>query len=287
MLQAPSMDISGNSGCSVRLIKKGYQLAVEKSCSQASYIPRLKAQIEKQNTFRAFTSSVAISIPELYWESESINHYCAVMEFLPYLDFIDFFGTCSVPALFKSIDTIEAFIDENTRSSTSKINLAALAKLYEIEQKVTTDKDKIQIIQHSARQLRNILLNKDIFLPNGECHGDFTLSNMVFTTSGENIGLFDFLDSYIDSPAIDLVKLRQDTQLGWSFIKTRKPSSRIRIHQGLNQMDLFAERKLSELDVSKEDYNVLQAVNILRILPYANDALTLSFIQRSLNILEA
>ena len=49
----------------------------------------------------------------------------------------------------------------------------------------------------------------DMLIPVGTCHGDLTFSNILF--NGNNYYLIDFLDSFIESPLLDIVKLRQDT----------------------------------------------------------------------------
>ncbi|NWN92708.1 phosphotransferase [Marinobacter adhaerens] len=286
MPQTPSIDISGNSGCSVRLVRQSQRIAVEKSSQQPSYIPRLKTQIKKQQAFNNRIDDSRICIPKLYEEIEDGAYYSALMEFLPYLNFIDFLSSCSAPALFQSIEIINNFICQNTGKASITINRPALAKLDEIEHKVTDSQPKTQIFQCSSMKLKRYFEHKEITLRAGPCHGDFTLSNLVFSATGDCVGLFDFLDSYIDSPVIDLLKLRQDSQLHWSFLKARKTSSHIRIYQGLKKLDLFAQRKLSKLGVSEDAYRALQAVNLLRILPYANEPETLNFIQSSLKNME-
>ncbi len=286
MLHQPSIEISGNSGCTVRLLTHDQRIMVEKECALPSYIPRLQAQIRKQNDFRHALTNPAIIVPELYDEADNPGLYSARMEFLPYLNFIDFLGVCSVPALMQSIKAIEGFIDHNLRTEYQTVNTSALLKLDEISRNVSGEPHKQEIDQLFGNKLRDRLTKKEINIPNGWCHGDFTLSNIVFSANGNCIGLFDFLDSYIDSPIMDLVKLRQDTHLHWSLTKSKKPFSHLRVCQGLRQLDLFTKSKLSALGISGKEYNILQSVNVLRILPYANDTTTLNFIQTSLKTLE-
>src|SRR5690554_1915179 len=99
MAHQPSIEISGNSGCTVRLVTHNQRVMVEKECGLPSYIPRLRTQIHKQNNFRRTVSNPSIIVPELYNEADNPDFYSARMEFLPYLNFIDFLGACSVPAL--------------------------------------------------------------------------------------------------------------------------------------------------------------------------------------------
>ena len=57
--------------------------------------------------------------------------------------------------------------------------------------------------------LNNNIPNLNIY--KNVCHGDLTLSNLIFKNN--EIYCIDFLDSFIDSPIIDLVKLKQDSSL--------------------------------------------------------------------------
>jgi len=52
-------------------------------------------------------------------------------------------------------------------------------------------------------------------IPIGKCHGDLTLSNILY--NGKFI-IIDFLDSFIETPIMDIVKIKQDTKYGWSFM---------------------------------------------------------------------
>ena len=64
-------------------------------------------------------------------------------------------------------------------------------------------------------------LSRAISIPIGFCHGDLTFSNIMFALDDNQVGLIDFLDSFIETPLIDLVKLRQDTHFHWTI--TRYP----------------------------------------------------------------
>lgn len=162
MLHQPSIEISGNSGCTVRLLTHDQRIMVEKECALPSYIPRLQAQIRKQNDFRHALTNPAIIVPELYDEADNPGLYSARMEFLPYLNFIDFLGVCSVPALMQSIKAIEGFIDHNLRTDYQTVNTSALLKLDEISRNISGEPQKQEIDQHFGNKLRNRLTKKEI-----------------------------------------------------------------------------------------------------------------------------
>ena len=71
MPHQPSIEISGNSGCTVRLLTHDQRIMVEKECALPSYIPRLQAQIRKQDNFRHALTNPAIIVPELYDEADN------------------------------------------------------------------------------------------------------------------------------------------------------------------------------------------------------------------------
>ena len=54
-----------------------------------------------------------------------------------------------------------------------------------------------------------------ISIPVGDCHGDLTMSNIIFWV-GKYIS-YRFLPSFIETPLWDVVKLEQDLIMGWSY----------------------------------------------------------------------
>ena len=78
-------------------------------------------------------------------------------------------------------------------------------------------------------------LPREIILPIGICHGDLTLSNIL---CGQNQLIFiDWLDSFIDTPLIDIAKLRQDTRFYWSLLLYTQPYNKCRIISILEHLD--------------------------------------------------
>ena len=108
----------------------------------------------------------------------------------------------------------------------------------------------------------------------GNCHGDMTLSNMIFA---KDIYLIDFLDSYIESPTMDLVKLRQDTHLYWSLNMIDKNIDFTKVKLGLKYIDNWI---LDTYEI--EDYELLQIVNLIRIYPYTNDKKIISWLDENI-----
>ena len=51
-------------------------------------------------------------------------------------------------------------------------------------------------------------------IPLGPCHGDLTTSNVLFAHDSSAIALVDFLDSFLESPLVDLAKLARTPASG-------------------------------------------------------------------------
>jgi thiamine kinase-like enzyme len=113
----------------------------------------------------------------------------------------------------------------------------------------------------------------------GKCHGDMTLSNMIF--KDDDVYLIDFLDSYIESPTMDLIKLRQDTHLHWSFnMIDVKKSDLMKSKIALEYIDNWIT---DTYDMT--NYKILQIINLVRIFPYATDIKIKNFIHEKIKLI--
>ena len=136
-------------------------------------------------------------------------------------------------------------------------------------------KDKLKSIP-SGNNLLYLLENEfDIKIKVGLSHGDMTLSNMIFT---DEIYLIDFLDSYIESPTMDLVKLRQDTHLHWSLNMVNSVTDLSKIKLGLSYIDNWLVK-----NYPIEKYELLQIINLQRIYPYTDDTKIKNYLETNIN----
>ncbi len=122
----------------------------------------------------------------------------------------------------------------------------------------------------------------DYPLPLGLCHGDFTLSNTLYFAG--NIYMIDFLDSFLESPLLDIVKLRQDTRFYWSLLVDTEilPYQRNKIIQVLRYFDQQLVQAFIENPFYAAWYDYLEKLNLLRILPYLVDPREIKFIEACL-----
>ena len=97
-----------------------------------------------------------------------------------------------------------------------------------------------------------------------------TLSNMLFSKNNDLV-LIDFLDSFINSPLMDMVKLRQDTQLTWFYCLYSHKYDENRLNMVLSYIDNKCDIEFSENRYYKKYYLLFQYLNCFRIIPYLKD----------------
>ena len=120
-------------------------------------------------------------------------------------------------------------------------------------------------------------------LPIGLCHGDFTLSNMMYTSRGR-FATYDFLDCYIETPLADIAKLRQDTRHYWSFfIDNLELNNRARMM--LNYIDREIQKEFEKEDWMRYARH-MEILALLRIFPYATESKTEDYLSARLECLK-
>jgi tRNA A-37 threonylcarbamoyl transferase component Bud32 len=227
--------VRGNSGYNLKI--------VENRVIKSSLTPdlRLIKSAQKQNEF----SSAYFKTPKIFTITES----SFTMEYINGGSFVDFFNYASKRDLDGLINKFEGYFKERTIG----------------EGFVSTDiiKKKLKDIPESNEMIDYLDEIQAIKIKYGLCHGDLTFSNMIFA---EDIYLIDFLDSYMESPTIDVLKLRQDTHLHWGFNMVDTIRDPVKLKLGFKYID---EWIMDTFDI--DQYNLLQAINLFRIFPYTND----------------
>ena len=112
----------------------------------------------------------------------------------------------------------------------------------------------------------------NIIIPCGECHGDLTISNMLFANN--QIYLIDFLDSYIESPMQDIVKIRQDTNyylITLLYNYKDDEYNLLQIKNNLNYIDNIICLHFNNYFWYIKYYGIFQLINLIRIIPYLKD----------------
>lgn len=119
---------------------------------------------------------------------------------------------------------------------------------------------------------------EDMSIPIGHCHGDLTFSNILF--NGNNYFLIDFLDSFIESPIIDMVKLRQDSYYRWSALMYKEKFDVCRFQIVTNKIDKLLNEYFSQYSWYNQYYYYFQLMNLLRILQYAKEEKVILFLKQ-------
>lgn len=208
------IEIKGHSGCQIDVINENNNLYVYKSTSDAKYLNRLALQAEKQRTAGEI-SYPHIRVPQIYDIERNKDSVIVKMQYVYSKNFIEFFEQAGFEQIDYLIGAIEYFIEHEINQCKLQTVSASIFKnkFADIKQKCldnslfSNDEVILSIFERSEFFFNNL---KDIQIPVGLCHGDLTFSNILF--NGNNYYLIDFLDSFIETPLQDIVKIRQDTQ---------------------------------------------------------------------------
>ena len=201
----------GLSGCKLSISHDGR--FVTKTASNNDYNSRLVKQIEKQKIFKKMLIE-GVECPDIIEtgkDKDDLDYF--IMKYAKGKDYRDFLN-CSPPeeivfftnSIFRYIETMRLTESMHTEVEFSQ---ACIEKLESIKKNIPD----LLFFEF----LNNKILNMGkINIPTSFCHGDLTLSNILF--SNKKIYFLDFLDSYIESWIIDLVKLKQDLFYFWSSV---------------------------------------------------------------------
>jgi len=270
----------GLSGCKLTISPDGK--LVRKVSSNKEYNHRLINQIKKQSEFKMMHIS-GIQCPlitETGRDEYDLEYF--IMEYAIGKDYRYFLNYSSpedidlfTKSIFNYIDSIGSTEDKYTNIQFSEICREKLGSI----KKELPDGEFSDFIEKKILKLENVEI------PRSFCHGDLTLSNILFSKS--HIFILDFLDSYIESWVIDLVKLKQDLFYFWSFLKDNIELN-LRCVQTSLKIWGSIEMKYPKI-VASEEFKVLEALNFLRIYPYVkqkHDRSTIEKIIKKLPIYE-
>jgi hypothetical protein len=223
------INLNGHSGCNIVL----YNNVVRKTSPTLEYNDRLKAQMEKQQSF----SHPIIESPQIYsWGYDDLNRFYFDMEYIHGINLSVYFQKEKLSNCLEIIDLITSFQTE--------------IKQIDIKDQIL---NKIQNIELN-NEILELIKSNDWIINIGEGHGDLTFENIIIKKN--KIYLIDFLDSFINGKLVDESKLLQDAFCYWSF----------------KNKDSIPKRKLlpvCEKFNSKQHYYML-FLHLIRIIPYSN-----------------
>jgi len=240
----------GLSGCRLHLLSP----SLIRKQAQDNYKQRLAQQCRKQQQFERVTYN-HIAIPRILDTGTDFFD----MEYIPSSSFQQYFHRAGRRDVLFIFDALQEFIDSLIQKQKPYPQAETLIreKLAAIE-KNTQYTDFVHALQQQDYDFSSV--------PQSPCHGDLTLSNMLFLD--KKIYFIDFLDSFLNSFLIDLAKLKQDLCYFWSAHIQGSRSLRV------YQIKRFLWSKIQaryEQYLSTDVYALIDAMNILRIEPYLKE----------------
>lgn len=280
------IQVKGHSGCQIDVVSEESGIYVYKSTADPKYLKRLALQAKKQRA-AAEDEYQHIRVPQIFELQENADTTIIKMQYVYSKNFIEFFEQAGFEQVDYLIGALEYFVEHEI----SKCELQKVApkifqdKFAEIKGKCLTNplyegNEEILSILNRSEQVFNSL--PELTMPIGICHGDLTFSNILF--NGNNYYLIDFLDSFIETPLQDIVKIRQDTQFRWSQLMYTKPYDATRLRIVCDKIDHEIHQYFTrKYQWYSDNYSVVQLMNILRILPYAKEETVVQYLVDVLN----
>lgn len=276
------IEVKGHSGCSIDIIHEPSRLYILKSTNDKTYLNRLINQANKQQKFSTIEYQ-HIRIPQIFNITHDENHVSIKMEYIYSKNFIEYFETAGFEQISYFIKALKIFLEWEIKESPIKLvskdifinKFLDVRKKIEYNHFLENDKDIKEIIEESHKLFQKM---GDIYIPLGYCHGDLTFSNILF--NGNNYFLIDFLDSFIESPIIDMVKLRQDSLYRWSSLMYTGQFDIYRFIIVTNKIDSLLNDYFSQYSWYNQYYHYFQLMNLLRVLQYAKEEKVIMFLKQ-------
>lgn len=257
----------GYSGDKLEVVLRGNSLYVRKHFGDKN---RARESIFKQNSFERIASGryQLLAVPILgFFETE-----CQISIDMPYISGevgsdLTLSGYIDVPRALQKL--LGMYISANLDKSQTKVMNAdpGLKKIEEIKNRVDDKWNKY--LDKGRSYFMKYISGQDAFYPRGTCHGDLTLSNIMYENG--SFFLIDFIPSTYESILTDIAKIEQDFTYGWS--------SRYREKVLAADIMLFSKSATPEVinlvkTNNKVSSKAITILNWLRITPYIVDLTT-------------
>lgn len=262
--------LEGHSGCSLKLLKIDDLFFVRKISGELNYNRRLKKQYSKQNKF----------LPEKIFTPKIINKGFENECFYFDMQFIQgkTLAEYSSSILITEIADFTRLFFKNLYNQNNLLNPQANIIF---NNKITELKSKIRQTENVKLAIKLLEKFNWSYVYKSPCHGDLTLENIIITTD-KKLYLIDFLDSFYNSWLIDIAKLFQDLELGWSFRNQENDVTRNLRLLVAKEAILEEIKKMEHSEMIIETVYYLLLINILRIYPYTQDEKTFLFLENAI-----
>lgn len=281
------IQVKGHSGCPIDIVRENNDLYIYKSSYDKNYLDRLVIQAEKQQ--KAWHREYQhIRIPEIFNVVRDDNHVTIKMEYVYSRNFVEYFESAGFEQIDYFIKALILFIEKELDASPLQLvqTSITLAKFEDVKKKIadnpllSKDKEISELIKESEKRFISFAKQRSIRIPLGLCHGDLTFSNILF--NGNNYYLIDFLDSFIESPLLDIVKIRQDSAHLWSQLMYVKSYDKLRLKIICDKIDHEIDSYFSKYEWYTEYYDIYQLMNLLRILQYAKEKKVVKYLKENI-----
>ena len=275
------LEVKGHSGCKIEVVREDNELFVYKSTKDLHYLDRLQLQAKKQQEAEQLELQ-HIRIPKIFNVYKDNYSVTIKMEYVYSKNFIGYFEYAGFEQISYFIKALCLFLNyEINNSPLLMVNGDIVKRKFDdVYQKtinneaLKNDEEIINVMNQSAIHFANV---KDMLLPVGKCHGDLTFSNILF--NGNNYYLIDFLDSFIESPLLDIVKIRQDSAYLWSRLMFEGNYDEIRLKIVADKIDKEIVHYASQYEWFHY-YPLFQLMNFLRVLQYAHEEKVIVYLKR-------
>lgn len=253
-------ELRGHSGCRVFLCESGNTKFVKKISGDTGYFQRLERQMIKQREFE----HCLIRKPSVYEFGAEDERFYFTMEYVNGVQLSTFISRNTVRDVDPLIEQLITFVRSNICDVTTDFAAPLREKLSSISS--TTD-------HPIDRYVRYCEAFDWSAIPTGYCHGDLTFENILVHQS--NLYFIDFLDSFFETPYLDLSKLLLDVLVLWSWrFETRRP-----IIKNAHIYDIvLSQLQNHEVEIVRR----LLVLNLLQILPYAQARRNALFVHEAL-----
>lgn len=282
------IEVKGHSGCNIDIVREDNDLYIYKSSHDKKYLSRLVLQVEKQRK-ASIEEYQHVRIPQILSVEQDEEHVSVKMEYVYSRNFIEYFETAGFEQIRYFINALISFVERELKKSLvqSVPTSITMEKFMDVEKKISSnslikdDPSIKKLIQKAKGRIENLCKQTAIEIPIGICHGDLTFSNILF--NGNNYYLIDFLDSFIESPLMDIVKIRQDSHHLWSQLMYVKPYDKLRLKIICEKIDYEIDKHFSQYEWYQKYYKDYQLLNMLRILQYAKDPKVVNYLKTEIS----
>lgn len=282
------IEVKGHSGCNIDIVREDNDLYIYKSSHDKKYLSRLVMQVEKQRK-ASIEEYQHVRIPQILSVEQDEEHVSVKMEYVYSRNFIEYFETAGFEQIRYFINALISFVERELKKSLvqSVPTSITMEKFMDVEKKISSnslikdDPSIKKLIQKAKGRIENLCKQTAIEIPIGICHGDLTFSNILF--NGNNYYLIDFLDSFIESPLMDIVKIRQDSHHLWSQLMYVKPYDKLRLKIICEKIDHEIDKHFSQYEWYQKYYKDYQLLNMLRILQYAKDPKVVNYLKTEIS----